>query len=60
MKDYGFKQSQANHTLFSKHGGDKITMLIMCVDDMVAIGNDAGEIEELQSYLAKEFEMKDL
>ncbi|KAI5323321.1 hypothetical protein L3X38_032393 [Prunus dulcis] len=59
MKDYGFKQSQADHTLFIKHGGDKITMLIMCVDDMVAIGNDAGEIEELQSYWAKEFEMKD-
>lgn len=53
MKHYGFKQSQADHTLFSKRGGDKITMLIVYVDDMVVTRNNSCEIEELQSYLAK-------
>ena len=60
MKSYGFKQTQADHTLFLKHDRGKLTALIVYVDDMVVTGNDVEEIQRLQYYLAKEFEMKDL
>ncbi|KAI9201572.1 hypothetical protein LWI28_025463 [Acer negundo] len=60
MKEYGFKQALADHTLFYKRDGDDITLLIVYVDDMIVTGTNISEIEKLQCRLAKEFEMKDL
>uniref|UniRef100_A0A2N9FX30 Reverse transcriptase Ty1/copia-type domain-containing protein n=1 Tax=Fagus sylvatica TaxID=28930 RepID=A0A2N9FX30_FAGSY len=60
MKNYGFKQSQADHTLFLKCDRGKLTALIVYVDDMVVTSNDEEGIRRLRDYLAKEFEMKDL
>lgn len=34
--------------------------LIVYVDDIVVTGNDESEIKDLQSRLAKEFEIKDV
>jgi hypothetical protein len=60
MKEFGYCQSNADHTLFIKKQQGKITALIVYVDDMVVTGNDDEERKALQSYLSKEFEMKDL
>ncbi|PNX82738.1 retrovirus-related Pol polyprotein from transposon TNT 1-94, partial [Trifolium pratense] len=60
MKAFGYSQSNADHTLFLKRQQGKITALIVYVDDMVVTGNDVEERKALQSYLSKEFEMKDL
>lgn len=50
----------ADHTLFHKRVDTDITLLIVYVDGMIVIGSNLYEIEELQYFLAKEFEMKDL
>ncbi|XP_072062323.1 uncharacterized protein [Arachis hypogaea] len=60
MKAFGYNQSNTDHTLFLKKQHGKITALIVYVDDMVVTGNDPEERKALQSYLFKEFEMKDL
>ncbi|XP_020417872.1 uncharacterized protein LOC109948621 [Prunus persica] len=60
MKNFGYIQSNADHTLFLKHDGRRLTALIVCVDDIVVTGNDTGEQLKLQKYLSPEFEMKDL
>ncbi|KAE8705448.1 Phosphoglucomutase [Hibiscus syriacus] len=61
MTQNGFKQSQADHTLFIKITlSGKITLLIIYVDDMIITGSDIKEIEKLKINLAKEFETKDL
>jgi hypothetical protein len=60
MKAFGYCQSNADHTLFLKKQHGRITALIVYVDDMVVTGNDPVERKALQSYLSKEFEMKDL
>ncbi|KAK0581627.1 hypothetical protein LWI29_016112 [Acer saccharum] len=60
MRKFGYQQSNSDHTLFFKRKGDKITMLIVYVDDMIVTGNDDLEMTNLQSHLATEFEMKDL
>jgi len=41
MKKYGFCQSNSDHTLFLKHQRGKVTALIVYVDDMIIIGDDA-------------------
>ena len=60
MKEYGFKQAMVDHTLFYKRDGHNITLLIVYVDDMIVAGSNPIKIKKFRSYLAKEFEMKDL
>lgn len=60
MKNFGYKQSNSDHTLFIRHSQGKITALIIYVDDMIVTGNDYDSISRLQKYLASEFEMKKL
>ncbi|XP_042026885.1 uncharacterized mitochondrial protein AtMg00810-like [Salvia splendens] len=60
MVKQGFKQSQSDHTLFTKKRGDKITCLIIYLDDMIITGDDNEEIQSLRENLVKEFAMKDL
>ncbi|KAL5553717.1 hypothetical protein UlMin_041118 [Ulmus minor] len=58
--NFGYKQSNSDHTLFLKHRKGKITALIIYVDDMVVTGDDHDEIDCLQRHLTSEFEMKQL
>ena len=60
MKEIGYKQSDADHTLFVKRRSKKVTILIVYVDDMVVTGSDDEEINKFQQILAAEFELKDL
>ena len=60
MKTFGYRQSNADHTLFMKHNNGKLTVLIIYVDDMIVTGDDDDERRALQTYLSREFEMKDL
>lgn len=60
MKFFGYNQSNSDNTLFINRRQDKVTALIVYVDDMIVTGNDEGEREVLQKYLSTEFEMKDL
>ena len=60
MKEYGFQQAMADHTLFYKRNGDEISLIIVYVDDMIVIGSNSTKIEKHRSYPTKEFEMKDL
>ncbi|RVW17830.1 Retrovirus-related Pol polyprotein from transposon TNT 1-94 [Vitis vinifera] len=57
----GYKQGQADHTLFVKksHAG-KMTILIVYADDIILSGNDMEELQNLKKYLSEEFEVKDL
>jgi len=56
----GYRQSNADHTLFFTHNYDKITILVVYVDDIVITGDDDKEILCLKRALAKSFEVKDL
>ncbi|CAL2263055.1 unnamed protein product [Prunus armeniaca] len=60
MRKNGYCQSHSDHTLFVKRRQNKVTTLIIYVDDMIITGNDADEMSKLQGNLTVEFEMKDL
>ncbi|XP_073103833.1 uncharacterized protein [Elaeis guineensis] len=48
----GYKQSNADHTLFFRHNKGKIAVLIVYVDDIVVTGDDSEEIAHLKAQLA--------
>jgi hypothetical protein len=60
MTSFGYRQSNAGHTLFIRHKKSKLTLLIVYVDDIVATGDDKEEIAQLKKLLAQEFEINDL
>ena len=60
MTNYGYKQSNSDYTLFLKRQNDRITCLIIYVDDIIITGDDKEEICTLKEQLSREFEMKDL
>ncbi|RVW28578.1 Retrovirus-related Pol polyprotein from transposon RE1 [Vitis vinifera] len=61
MKEFGYKQSQGDHTLFIKHSATRgVTVLLVYVDDIIVTGNDEREKHEVKQRLATEFEIKEL
>ncbi|RVW53308.1 Retrovirus-related Pol polyprotein from transposon RE1 [Vitis vinifera] len=61
MKEFGYKQSQGDHTLFIKHSASEgVTALLFYVDDIIVTENDKREKHELKQRLATEFEIKEL
>jgi hypothetical protein len=47
IRAFGYHQSNSNHNLFLKRKHDKITTLIVYVNDMVVTGNDPEERKNL-------------
>ena len=45
---------------FKQSNNGRMTILIVCVDDIILTGDDTGEVERLKKVLATEFEVKDL
>ena len=61
MKKQSFQQLHADHTHFYKHSkSGKRTILIVYIDDIIIIGDDYDEMEQLKEFLSEEFELKDL
>lgn len=56
----GFKQSQADHSLFTRHTGPNILVVLVYVDDLLVTGNDLTSIRHLQEFLSSKFQLKDL
>lgn len=61
LLDERFKQSQSDHTLFSRRASDtSFTALLVYVDDIVIASNDEAAVNYLKVALSKRFKMKDL
>lgn len=56
----GYKQSEADHSLFVKSSPPSITVLLIYVDDVVLAGNNMGEISAAKRFLDSQFRVKDL
>ena len=61
LKAYGFQQSRADYTLFTKlcPNGEFLTVLIY-VDDMILTASSSHALDDLKNYLQSQFHMKDL
>ncbi|KAH9786038.1 reverse transcriptase Ty1/copia-type domain-containing protein [Citrus sinensis] len=50
----GHQQSHSDHMMFLKHGKeDKLAILIVYVNDIILIGNDRDEIEDLRGVVSQ-------
>ncbi|KAL4018610.1 hypothetical protein IC575_022213 [Cucumis melo] len=56
----GFTSSSHDSALFTRQTPNGIVLLLLYVDDMIITGDDPRAISDLQCYLGKHFEMKDL
>ena len=60
LRHQEYNQAQSNHTLVYRHRGEKVTIPIVYVDDIILTRDDRYEMEGIKKKLAVEFEMKDL
>ncbi|GFS46412.1 hypothetical protein Acr_00g0102120 [Actinidia rufa] len=58
--DLGFSASAYDSALFTRQSAHGIVLLILYVDDMIITGDNVYGISELQDFLHRHFEMKDL
>ena len=56
----GYMASNYDSTLFLCCTNKCITLLLLYVDDMIIIGDDLSDIQELKDFFNQQFEMKDL
>jgi hypothetical protein len=60
MCDMGYSQCNGDHTVFYRHNGSCITILVVYVDDIVITGDDVEGIGSLKERLGRDFEVNDL
>lgn len=53
-------KSRADYSLFTKVTGLVITVILVCVDDLLIAGNSEEHINMLKAVLSQTFHMKDL
>ena len=57
---FGFTQSKADYSLFTKVDNSSFAALLVYVDDIIVAGNYSSSIESLKSFLHGQFKIKNL
>ncbi|GKC34073.1 retrovirus-related pol polyprotein from transposon TNT 1-94, partial [Tanacetum coccineum] len=60
LVSFGYQQSKADYSLFTKKNAEGFTAFLVYVDDLMINGNDAEQITNLKWQLDSQFHMKDL
>nr|KYP49741.1 Retrovirus-related Pol polyprotein from transposon TNT 1-94 [Cajanus cajan] len=57
---FGYEQSKADYSLFTKKTPSGFTAILVYVDDLVLAGSDISEIQQIKALLHTKFNIKDL
>ena len=57
---FGFTQSKADYSLFTKHSGDTFLALLVYVDDVIVASNSPASVSDFITFLHSQFKLKDL
>ena len=60
LLDFGFAQSKADYSLFTKTTSTGFTSILVYVDDLIIAGDDLHEIESIKKLFDDRFRIKDL
>lgn len=58
LLDFGFTQSKANYSLFTRSIGSSFIMILVYVDDIIVLENDISFITALKTFLPGKFTLK--
>ena len=59
MFSHGYKQRASDHSLFIRHGSNRIFVLLVYVDDIVLLGNELSKIQRITYLLDDTLRIKD-
>ena len=60
IKSYGFDQNVDKSCVYKKIIKGKVALLVFYMDNILLIGNDVGYPTDVKTWLASQFQMKDL
>ena len=60
MVSQGYSKSEYEHCLYFKRLNDKLTIIVLYVDDIIIVSKRTGNINRLKAHMARTFDMKDL
>ncbi|GKB65306.1 retrovirus-related pol polyprotein from transposon TNT 1-94 [Tanacetum coccineum] len=60
LLSFGYQQSKADYSLFTKKDAESFTAVLVYVDDLLITGTHLDKIQELKNQLSSHFHMKDL
>ncbi|CAL1374490.1 unnamed protein product [Linum trigynum] len=60
LEELGYKKSNSDYSLFTKHENKNFTALLVYVDDIILTGNCFSEIQKVKQFLDDKFTIKDL
>ncbi|KAH9746928.1 retrovirus-related pol polyprotein from transposon RE1 [Citrus sinensis] len=60
LLQWGFHTSRSDTSLFLKHTGSDILVILIYVDDILVTGSSSAQIEKIIALLGSEFALKDL
>ncbi|KAH9764049.1 retrovirus-related pol polyprotein from transposon RE1 [Citrus sinensis] len=60
LLQWGFQTSRSDTSLFLKHTGSDILVILIYVDDILVTGSSCAQIEKITALLGFEFALKDL
>ena len=60
ITSFGFEENIMDQCIYQKVSGSKICFLVLYVDDILLATNDKGLLYEVNQFLSKNFDMKDM
>ena len=60
VKEFGFIQNEDESCVYKKVSGSHVAFVVLYVDDILLIGNDIPSLQAVNTWLRKNFSMKDL
>ena len=60
IESFGMQKSTLDHSIFFKRSESGVILIVVYVDALVVVGDDALDVQSLKTFLYCQFQIKDL